>query len=235
MAGVADASGQIVFTDVDPDFVGGVGDSFAIDFDGDGTDDVTIIQTNIFVRANASADGGVNGQTANGYQYAYNIASGAVVDSNLAFISGADLCYGPGYSNSFCFASPDGFIGVQFDISGATHFGWVALSAVDSNNFTVTEFAYEATPDTGIPVGEPLSIADNVIEGLSTYVSNDVLTIDARQPLESITINNLAGQEVLSQRLSNTTESVNLSALSTGLYIATVETEGTVQAIKFVK
>ena len=46
IAGVADATGQVNYTDVEPDFVGGMGDDFAIDFDGDGNDDITILQSN---------------------------------------------------------------------------------------------------------------------------------------------------------------------------------------------
>ncbi|MBU1719424.1 MAG: hypothetical protein KKA07_10160, partial [Bacteroidetes bacterium] len=48
------------------------------------------------------------------------------------------------------------FIGVQFDISGQTHFGWVRLSI--SNNpepkLTLYDFAFESTPDAGIMAGD---------------------------------------------------------------------------------
>ncbi|MDD4734845.1 MAG: PEP-CTERM sorting domain-containing protein [Kiritimatiellae bacterium] len=48
-----------------------------------------------------------------------------------------------------------GYFGVQFDIAGATHYGWVYLD----NTFAglgggdITEWAYESTPDTGIVAG----------------------------------------------------------------------------------
>lgn len=56
-----------------------------------------------------------------------------------------------------------GYFGVQFDIDGATHYGWVYLD----NTFAglgggdIIEWAYESTPDTGIIAGvipEPSTI-----------------------------------------------------------------------------
>ena len=44
LAGISDATGQIEFVDVEPDFVGGFGDTFSIDLDGNGTDDFIIEQ-----------------------------------------------------------------------------------------------------------------------------------------------------------------------------------------------
>lgn len=84
-------------------------------------------------------------------------------------------------------------------------------------------------------IDSSLSLEDNNIEGLSSFVSNDILTIEARSPLENITIYNVLGQAVINKAGGNTTERVNLSNLKSGVYIATVQTEGKVTPIKFVR
>jgi len=232
LGGIANASGQVVFTDVDPDFEGGLNDSFAIDFDDDGVDDVIIAQTDIYVRAN----GNVVGSGSGGVYYASNLSEGTLISAGNSFQSYGDLCYSGGFPNSFCATGPEGFLGVQFDISGETHFGWVQVAGIDSENFILLGFAYEQTPGVGIEAGDGiLSLEDNTIEGLTSFVANDVLTINARNPLENITIHNVNGQVVASQKLASTTETVDLNVLSTGVYIATVQSEGRLKAIKFVK
>ena len=138
IAGVADATGQVVFTDVDPDFVGGLGDSFAIDFNDDGTDDIQVLQSNNgnyeLVQALPTAGNGVIAASNGGYLYASNLAEGAVIDASGAFGSFGSFCAGVGYTGSqFCGAG-EGFIGVQFDVAGATHYGWVKASAEDSSS-----------------------------------------------------------------------------------------------------
>ncbi|HLU80789.1 MAG TPA: hypothetical protein VK010_01840, partial [Flavobacteriaceae bacterium] len=45
--GASEVDGQVIYTDVNPDFAGGMGSSYAIDFDNDGVDDV-IIDNNTF-------------------------------------------------------------------------------------------------------------------------------------------------------------------------------------------
>jgi len=86
-----------------------------------------------------------------------------------------------------------------------------------------------------IMAGETLSLEDNTIEGFSSFVSDNILTLNSNTPLETVTIHSISGQEVISQKLSNTTETVDLNGLSTGVYIATVSVEGKLQAIKFIK
>lgn len=235
LAGISDASGQIVFTDVDPSFVGGTGDTFSIDLDENGTDDLIISQSEIITNVGNP----VIGVLSSGFYYAANLELGATVSSGQNFVPTGDLCYGGGgFTNSFCqVVEQEGFIGFSFDIDGATHFGWASLEAVDAFNFTVTGIAYNATADASIFAGsqDELSLEDNIIEGLSSFVANNALTINARNPLENITIHNISGQAVISKKLSSSSETVDLNTLSTGVYIATIQTEGASTAIKFVR
>ena len=254
LVSVAEASGQIVFTDVDPDFSSASGESFAIDFDGNGTNDVTILRDektfvnsgNEITAPRIILDTETIAFENNGYTYTSNLPQGESISPNGDFLSMGDVCVGYGYVYSFCHDyqdnSGDSIVGIRFDLEGNTHYGWIELNTLVGDQYQVLSYAYESTPDIGIFAGDPggetddtLSLEDSVIEGLFAYIANDALTITSRNPLQNVTIHNLNGQEVISQNLGNTSETINLNNLSTGMYIATVRTEGKRTAIKFVK
>lgn len=234
LAGISDASGQIIFTDVDPDFVGGVADDFRIDFDNDGLSEISLNQQSYGVYMDGPAN--MVATSVSGYAYANNLSAGTVIDDNQTFLANVALCYYTGYSNSFCLTNGgDGFVGVTFLISGESHFGWVALEGVSGEGFTITGFAYEATPDTAINAGETLSLEDNTIQGFTSFLKDNILSLRASAVIENVTIHNITGQSVLSQKISDVEGSIDISNLTTGIYIATVAVEGKQQAIKIVK
>jgi len=246
IAGVADASGQIIFTDVEPDFTSTAGgENFDLDIDGDGINEFIIENGGSFTQIDGGTlTGTIISQPNNGYNYALNFSEGTMIDASAAgfsFGSVGSLCYAAGFDLTFCGednSTPDGFAGISFvDVDGNTHFGWVRLEGVTSSTFTITEFAYEATPDTPIATGDGvLSLEDNTIEGFTSFVdTNNILNLNAQTPLSNISIYNITGQEVLSRSLSNTNETIDLNTLSTGVYIARVAVEGIETAIKFVK
>lgn len=253
----AAVSGQNVFTDIDDVTLDAVtGGNIDIDLNQDGLIDynlqISVVAggTSFTITPDAAnnAGGAFVGIAAAGFQYPFLLSADDVIDTSSGFTDpGArgDLnFYGCAYTNSqFCGDIVDGYIGLLFDFNGNNHYGWILLDSSvppspngNTGTVTIRSYAFNATPEATVIVGdETLSLEDNAIEGLNSYVANDALTITARSPLENVTIHNLNGQVVVSQKLNNTTETVNLSALSTGMYIATVQTEGKVQAIKFVK
>ncbi len=65
---------------------------------------------------------------------------------------------------------------------------------------------------------------------------SDVMTLKSSAlAFDNIQFYNLMGQEVLNKNLSQTTETLNLSGLQDGLYLANVMMEGQVQTFKFLK
>jgi len=238
LLGVSSVSGQIIYTDVEPDEIINTGESLNIDINDDGINDfsahvipgnasgyaarfITTPDVDPIDGANGSNGNGFLGVEENEYLYASNLVAGTVIE---------EICDGV----------VDGYIGVSLNLEGNTHFGWIRLDlTADATVFTIKDFAIESTPDTAIEagdMGDELSLEDNVIEGLSTYVVNDALTINAINPIENVTIYNLSGQEVIARELNNTTEvSIDLNSLSTAAYIASIQSEGTITAIKFVK
>ena len=69
------------------------------------------------------------------------------------------------------------------------------------------------------------------------YNSNsDVLTLQSAQsPLSNVEIYNVIGQQVMNKSLSQSTETLNLSELQDGVYLAKVMIEGQVKTVKFLK
>ena len=53
--------------------------------------------------------------------------------------------------------------------------------------------------------------------------------------MTSVEIYSLLGQRVISNSLSNTIESIDVSALNTGVYLAKINIDGNSKTIKFIK
>ncbi len=241
IAGVADASGQIVYTDINPDFVGGAGATLDIDFDGDGTTDVTILQSNNgnyeLVQALPYSTNGVLAASNTGYFYASNLAYGAAISAGAgSFRSFGSLCAGVGYLGSQFCGTGEGYIGVEFDVSGNTHYGWVRVNVMDSSNFIVMDYAYESTPNMAIAAGDStLGVSDNNFQGFNYFVANSQLNLSANTQMQKVVLHNMVGQQVISQELNSNNETVELSGLQSGIYIATVSIDGARKTVKIVK
>ena len=267
LLGTASVSGQIMYTDLEPDGIINAGEAINIDLNGDGINDYSpgVVDVENGFGANLFTTPDVDpfisvfpGSTGNGfvgqqieapdtanvdfYYYVSNLTRDTPIgpDSTIQRdVRGFLNFYSCAYPNSqFCNNVTDGFIGLALNLEGATHYGWMRVDVTrDAGFFVIKDFAFEATPDTEILAGEGqvLSLSDNTIEGLTSFVANNTLTISAVNPLQKVTINSLNGQEVISRELRSTTETIDVNALSTGVYIASIQSEGITTAIKFVR
>lgn len=70
-----------------------------------------------------------------------------------------------------------------------------------------------------------------------TYDSNlNLLNLNSsNEVFSNITIFSISGQEVMSKSLNNTSESISVSELSTGIYLAKVSINGNSKTVKFIK
>lgn len=250
--GTANAAGQVTFTDVDPDEVIELGGLFNIDFNDDGTDDISISVfdadqgAGAVVFATGNGSNGNLGSNGNGfvgfssgnYGYPLSLEEGAIInDTQLIDVRGDLNFYSCGYSGSQFCDGQDGFLGISFELNGNTHFGWVGLNVDPSGSpITVFDYAFNATPDEPIAAGDiGLSVNDQAFENFNYTVANGMLTMSAKTAMENVTIFNISGQQVINKGLSSTNENVEISNLSTGVYIATVTVEGRAKSFKFVK
>ncbi len=87
-----------------------------------------------------------------------------------------------------------------------------------------------------ITVDGVLGTTDETFKGFNYYVdAQNVLVLSANTNLESVQLYNVIGQQVVSQKLSNTNENLNLASLETGIYIAKVSIEGQTKSFKIIK
>jgi len=233
--GAADASGQIVYTDI-TDQVLNVGDMYDVDMTAAGT---------IFTINNPSGLGGGNaalafpssggafvGFTSAGFQYPLLLSFGQVIDGAAGYTAAGvrgDLnYYGCAYSNSqWCGDVTDGYLGVSFQFSGNTHYGWIRLDTdVNGDNImTVKDFAYESTPDAQIMAGDnALSIDEFELRRITHFYDAEtkILSLDSQAPLNEMRVFNILGQEALKVGLSDTHSEINMSGLQAGIYIAKI-------------
>ena len=86
--------------------------------------------------------------------------------------------------------------------------------------------------------GEPLNVTQNDLVDIAMYPNpaTSVVTLEASQEIATIQIMSLLGQTVSIIEVNNTSSTVNVSQLRTGVYIANVLfSNGSVQTIKFIK
>ena len=86
--------------------------------------------------------------------------------------------------------------------------------------------------------GEPLDVTQNDLVDIAMYPNpaTSVVTLEASQEIATIQIMNLLGQTVSIIEVNNTSSTVNVSQLRTGVYIANVLfSNGSIQTMKFIK
>lgn len=185
-------SQSIIYTDEAPDIVSGVNEEYFLDMNNDGTDDFRIFQNQIFsssfstysyysIRNRVRVSPLTSANEVLGSSYPYNLNAGTPISSGAPFSNStsqslASVSFGS-YSGSFWgpysygnwVGATEKFLGVRFDIGGNTHYGWVRLSvSASGDEFTVLDYAYEATP------GEPIDAGDIQAYMASNIVGSDI-------------------------------------------------------------
>lgn len=81
-----------------------------------------------------------------------------------------------------------------------------------------------------------LGVGDQTFNGFTYFVDvNNQLNLKANVSLDNVQLYNVLGQQVFTQKLSSTSETIDLSSLKTGVYIATVSIDGNSKSFKIVK
>ena len=86
-----------------------------------------------------------------------------------------------------------------------------------------------------VMVSGVLAVGTNEFKGFQYSVANNVLNLSSNTTMNSVSLYNMLGQQVVSQKLNNTNESVNISELQSGVYIATISIDGASKSFKIVK
>ncbi len=111
-----------------------------------------------------------------------------------------------------------------------TKFAFYAFSDTtnEDNDFFVDNFQITAAP---------LSVESTVIEGFTMYPNpvNDILRFNALDTIETISIYNLLGQEVLNAKPNAVQTEVSMSNLTTGVYVVKVKVGNQLGTYKVIK
>lgn len=87
-----------------------------------------------------------------------------------------------------------------------------------------------------VVINGTLGVDDNILDSFSYFVnSNNILNMKANAPLQSIELYNVIGQQVILNKLSSTNETLDISNLNSGVYIAKVSIDGLSKSFKIVK
>ena len=244
MASIADASGQIVYTDVDPDFSGNSGDEFFLDLNQDAVNDFRVHQSgyDLFIEPLTASNSVLgSGAASYNYVYPYALSSGAVISSgqntwlNQGFSAGyQSLNYGS-YSSYFSFSNcsfgfwcdeTDKFLGLRFTVSGNIHYGWVKLDATFNGGWTIKEFAYNSTPDESIEAGQQvLGVTSNDLQDVRVVGLNKSIGLYNLTEATEYTLYNIEGKQLLNGKIENVNSSViEANQMASGIYILELNT-----------
>lgn len=230
IAGVAEASGQIVYTDVDPDFVGALQDSFLVDFNSDGVTDAGIVQDSFTppggapIQVLAALPNTGNGIVANiisSFSYAVNVPLGTPISSGNTFGDRGDMCQGPGYpASNFCATTADGYIGVKFAAGANTHYGWVRIGPASSPlNFIVKDYAFNATPGAPINAGQTLGVDEFSSNPVKIVASDKTISLSNLTETTEYRVMDISGKTIMNGSTNGTSYVINANAVSNGIYV----------------
>lgn len=237
LIGLSEASAQnITYVDID-DYAGGPDDQFLIDMDGDGTNDFAIVNSyTSYLYALPNGDNEILGSLSGGFAYPYVLSDGNNISSgapgswlNTYFQS---LNYGDCSFGNWCDIT-DGYLGVRFDISGNTHYGWIRMDVNDDGAvWTIKDWAYVDIPDTGLTAGqETLSTKQDILNEIKVVALNKTIGIYHLNESLNYHIYNMSGQKVLTGVTTGATNHViEAESLANGVYI--VELIGSNKSIK---
>lgn len=121
------------------------------------------------------------------------------------------------------------WIDFVFDLDAyANETVYIAINHVGFDQFGFLVDDFKVTADV-------LGVNDAAFNNFNYFVNEGTLSMSAAVAMDSVELYNVLGQAVVSQTLSNTTEAVNISSLSAGVYIAKVSIDGATKSFKIVK
>lgn len=234
LAGLSEANGQIIYTDI-ADFTGGATVDYGLDLNNDGTVDFTIDASS----ANASVfalylsapqySNSFLGSAPNGFAYPFAMNSGDMINAaqitwfdgyatsgTLNFVS----CYlGNGGSN-WCGVS-DKYLGLRFKLGANTHYGWARLDiSASGNSFTLKDYAYNSTPGAGLTAGQgTLSIEELTLNKVRIVSLNKSIALYNLPENLDYQLFSVSGQSVLKGNIASDTYVIEASTIATGVYV----------------
>lgn len=253
-AGVAGVNAQVMYTDVNPDYMGTTDDNYTgatgLDMDNDATADfvlfvgdtttATPVHVRYMVVAPAVAGNAIAGEMPSAYNYALALNQNDMIDNTLNWIAASNtMAYNVDSSNPYAEnwnGVTDKYLGLQFDIAGSMHFGWARLDVeAIGDTYTLKDYAYDGTAGTGILAGDmgPAGIEDANMDQLVHFINqtdNSVLVkVNGNLTNASVTVVSADGKVVSTGNVEEGTFTVDMNGLTAGIYMINVNSvEGSI-------
>ncbi|GAB5417762.1 MAG: hypothetical protein Crog4KO_24890 [Crocinitomicaceae bacterium] len=248
--GATGANAQIVYTDVDPDFMH-PGDEigFGLDMDNDGNFDFIIASgDSIFQTSSGSvrvrntvvagygsqaANNAIAGEMPSNYNYALALDMGAMIDNTLNWISATNtMAYNVDSANPYAEnwnGVTDKYLGLRFNSGGNDYYGWARMDVTaDADVWTLKDYAYQAG-QTGIEAGATATIEEGTMDQYVHFINQDDNTVMIRLNEAvtgaNVTVVSTSGQVVQSGAVEGTEFVVNMNDLAGGIYMINVTSE----------
>lgn len=228
----ATANAQVVYTDIDPDVTISVEpDSLIIDMNNDGTWDFKILKTTAAsstngIRMNANTGNEILGvNTYATYFVASALNAGAPINNAAGAwngtMNGGMITLAWGTSYGYWQGVTDKYLGLRFQVSGNTHYGWARLDvAAGGTSAIIKDFAYQATPDSTILAGDTVTIGVSEIASNNAAIKlrNNELSINAKANYDVLVID-LTGRIVYEGIINKGSNRISLLTQPSGVYI----------------
>lgn len=245
--GAAGANAQIVYTDVDPDFMhpgNEVGVGLDMDLDGNfdfilaSADTITptgrVRYTVVAPYGSVASLNAVAGETPSSYDYALALNLNDMIDNTLNWISATNtMAYNVDSANPYnenWNGVTDKYLGLRFSSGGTDYYGWARMDVqAEADVWTLKDYAYNDT-GAGILAGEGAAGLEGAsMESLVHFINqanNTVLVrLNADITAANITVVASSGQVVQTGIAENGEFTVAMDGLSSGIYMINVTSE----------
>lgn len=242
------ANAQIVYTDVNPDYVHDAVEQatfsvYPLDLNNDATVDFVIaskdttspagVRTRFTLAAPYGAGNAVAGETLSSFDYALALDINTMVDATLNWIASTNtMAYNVDANNPYSEnwnGVTDKYLGLKFVVGGNTHYGWARLDVnAIGDSVVVKDYAYNATANGGIMTGAMgVGLNEKEIEGLVHFINqaNNSVKVVVNGDLTAGVVNvvSTTGQVISSGAVKENTFSVDLNGLASGIYMVNVK------------
>ncbi|MFG0275988.1 MAG: hypothetical protein ACF8QF_13130 [Phycisphaerales bacterium] len=154
-----DARAEVIYVDIPDRTVDRI--PVQLDLDMNGAMDFSVFRTDNVATSIFGTNENNLTRRDSGSQFASYLVAGDGIGpgpgyDQLALLA-QEICESGGCSwfGPFPQSGQTGFVGVEFLIDGATHYGWIRLHVARvSGVATIFDYAYQATPDVGINAGQ---------------------------------------------------------------------------------
>lgn len=241
-------NGQIQYTDVNPDVViDNTTGQYDMDLDGDLVNDygfvVTTISTSYYgfmitgsyaavgAGSGNSVAGSLSTSTSGSSFYVTPVSAGSPIDAGNDWGSGGGFLAGnyavqglPGYSGSFgSFSGNDVHLGVKFQVSGSTHYGWIRMDVLpDGSQITIKDYAYNTIADLTINAGQTVGIEDVALDSkvhFKTFLDKAVVNVTPDLFGGEISIVDMRGRVLSTVGIDDVNTEVSYEGVNSGIYM----------------